>query len=126
VRNPPAKPEGSLHLHLVVSDMKRSIDFYATVLGFRYDHGLSGMAWLKLGELVLTLAPGQPEVQRGHYFGWRLESVEALEQHYARLRGKRIRLSAPPDPASGRLYFFAYDPDDYPLCFSFQQLEREE
>jgi catechol 2,3-dioxygenase-like lactoylglutathione lyase family enzyme len=125
VRLPPATPSGRLHQHLTVSEMKLSIDYYTTVLGFRYDHGVPGMAWLELNGMVLTLTPGEPQPQPGQYFGWRVDSLDALEELYRKLRVKRTRLSAAPDAAPGRSYFFAYDPDGYPLCFSCLPLDNE-
>ncbi len=55
---PAVQPAGRIHLHLIVSDMKRSIDFYVTVLGFFYDHGVREIAWLTREGLLLTLSPG--------------------------------------------------------------------
>lgn len=103
--------------------MKRSIDFYTSVLGFFYDRGISEMAWLTRGELLLTLAPGEPQPQAQHYFGWGLSSQQELSENYARLHSRYLRLSGPPDPENGRLFFFLYDPDDYAICFSCQALD---
>jgi len=123
---PALKPEGRLHIHRTVSDMKRAIDFYVTVLGFYYDHGVKDMAWLTHGPVLLTISPGEPVLDLGSYFGWVAESVEELEQWYEQLHRRYVRLSAPPDPAGGRYYFFTYDPDDYPIAFSYQELEQEQ
>jgi catechol 2,3-dioxygenase-like lactoylglutathione lyase family enzyme len=123
MRKPVAAPVGRVHVHLIVSDMKFSIDFYVTVLGFFYDHGVRDVAWLTRGQVLLTLSPGKPSAESSSYFGWSLTSIEELEQQYAALRQQHQRLSAPPDPAGGRLYFFLYDPDDYPVCFSVDPLD---
>lgn len=117
------QPQGRVHVHLVVSEMKRSIDFYTTVLGFYYDHGIREMAWLTRDGLLLTLSPGEPDPRRGQYFGWGLSSTEELTQHYDSLHARHLRVSAPPEADGSRLYFFLYDPDDYPICFSYQPME---
>ncbi len=117
------QPKGRVHVHLVVSEMKRSIDFYTTVLGFYYDHGIREMAWLTRDGLLLTLSPGEPDPRRGQYFGWGLSTVEELTAHYENLQTRHMRVSAPPEPDGSRLYFFLYDPDDYPICFSYQPME---
>lgn len=120
---PATQPVGWLHQHLIVSDMKRSIDFYVTVLGFFYDHGVPEIAWLTRAGLLLTLSPGAPTGALSSYFGWSVASADELQQHYDELYQRRQRLSAPPDIPGGRMYFFLYDPDDYPICFSVDPLD---
>jgi catechol 2,3-dioxygenase-like lactoylglutathione lyase family enzyme len=125
MRKPAIKPSGRVHIHRTVSDMKCSIDFYVTVLGFYYEQGVADMAWLTQNDMLLTISPGEPAVDLGSYFGWIVSSLEELEQLYDRLYKRHVRLSAPPDAPGGRYYFFAYDPDDYPLAFSYQERESE-
>ena len=117
-------PAGRFHMHLLVSDMKASIDFYTTVLGFYYDHGVPEMAWLTKEHLQLTLSPGEPPSHTLNYFGWSLHSFEELESSYEALRRRFQRVSAPPEQETGRLYFFLFDPDDYPIAFSVSDLEH--
>lgn len=124
MRKQPIKPTGIFHVHRTVSDMKRSIDFYVTILGFYYDHGLPGMAWLRRGDILLTISPGAPVLDLGSYFGWTVLSTTELQDLYDHLERRRQRLSAPPDPAAGRYYFFTYDPDDYPVAISYQEFEN--
>jgi catechol 2,3-dioxygenase-like lactoylglutathione lyase family enzyme len=117
-------PSGRFHVHLLVKDMKASIDFYTTVLGFYYDHGVPEMAWLVQEHLQLTLSPGEPAQRPANYFGWSVPTVQELENSYAALRRRYQRLSAPPDAEFGRNYFFLFDPDDYPIAFSVADLEH--
>jgi len=124
MRKPLASPSGRVHMHLVVSDMKTSIDFYTTVLGFVYDHGVREMAWLVRGELLLTLSPGLPAQGTAAYFGWTVGSAEDLDRLYERLHARGHRLSEPPDPQAGQHWFFLYDPDSHPICFSVDLLEN--
>jgi catechol 2,3-dioxygenase-like lactoylglutathione lyase family enzyme len=105
--------------------MKPSIDFYVRVLGFFYDHGLPELAWLTAPSLLLTLAPGEPRVDPGNYFGFTEASAEELEARYQWLYERRVRLSGPPDTGSGGGHFYVYDPDDYPIIFSVSKLEYE-
>lgn len=118
----PLQLSGRPSLHLSVSDMKRSIDFYTTQLGFFFDHGLDNLAWLVRPEVLLTLSPGTPQIELNSYWGWSVDSSEELIGLYDELKQRTLLLSAPPDPATGRLYFFLYDPDNYPLIFSVEQL----
>lgn len=119
-------PAGWPHFHRTVSDMKASIDFYVTVCGFFYDHGLRDVAWLTAPNLLLTLAPGEPSGDRGNYFGFALSSADALQVRYDELYQRRQRLSGPPELERGRAYFYLYDPDDYAIVFSWTQLEYPE
>jgi catechol 2,3-dioxygenase-like lactoylglutathione lyase family enzyme len=115
---------GRFHTHLLVSDMKASIDFYTTVLGFYYDHGVPELAWLVKDHLLLTIAPGAPPTHPQNYFGWSLATAQELEDTYAALRRRFQRVSAPPDLHAGRNYFFLWDPDDYPIAFTVADLEN--
>jgi len=110
-------------VHRTVSDMKVSIDFYVRVLGFFYDHGVRELAWLTAPGMLLTLAPGEPRVDSGHYFGFTVADGAELEARYQWLYEHRQRLSGPPDVSSGSGHFYVYDPDDYPVIFSVAQLE---
>ncbi|MEZ5338813.1 MAG: VOC family protein [bacterium] len=122
--NRPVRPVGSMHIHLAVSDMKTSIDFYTTVLGFFYDHGLKDIAWLTRCNLMLTISLGTPPSDPQHYFGWVVDSMEELEELYEHFYRKRQRLSAAPNPEEGRYYFFIYDPDGYPVVISYERMEH--
>ena len=117
-------------MHLVVSDMKQSIDFYTTALGFFYDHGIKEMAWLKRDGMLLTLAPGlDTNVERKPgqgYFGWALDSQAELERCYQELYQERQTLSNPPDETVGRSYFFLYDPDGHAIIFSYTKWDYQD
>lgn len=123
VTTAPVKPAGSMHIHINVSDMKLSIDFYTTVLGFFYDHGVAEIAWLTRCNLLLTLAKGQPPQDPQNYFGWTVDSMQELTELYEHFYSKRQRLSAPPSPEENRCYFFIYDPDGYPIVISHERME---
>lgn len=127
---------GGVQIHRLVSDMKRSIDFYVTVLGFFFDHGIREMAWLTRDNLLLTLSPddgGVEGVEAGTlragfhpecgYFGWRLDGQTELEEAYKSFYERHLSLSAPPEPDQGRPWFFLYDPDGYPISFSCVALD---
>jgi catechol 2,3-dioxygenase-like lactoylglutathione lyase family enzyme len=120
----PLNLSGRLSLHLVVSDMKRSIDFYVTQLGFFYDHGVDNMAWLSRDNLLLTLSPGTPQTELNSYWGWSVPSAAQLDELFERFARRGLLLSAAPDAPGGRMYFFLYDPDNYPLVFSLDTLEH--
>ena len=112
-----------MHIHLAVSDMKASIDFYTSVLGFFYDHGIPEIAWLTRCNLLLTIGKGTVPQDPQHYFGWAVDSMEELTELYDYFRGRRQRLSAAPDAAENRFYFFIYDPDNYPIVISWERME---
>jgi catechol 2,3-dioxygenase-like lactoylglutathione lyase family enzyme len=122
MKREPPPPIRRAHFHRTVSDMKTSIDFYVRI-GFFYDHGLPELAWLTAPELLLTLAPGEPRVDPGNYFGFTEISPVELEKRYQWLYERRMRLSNPPDTSGGAGHFFLYDPDDYPIMFSVSRLD---
>ena len=113
-----------MHIHLSVEDMKASIDFYTTVLGFFYDHGVPEIAWLTRCNLLLTIAKGEVPQNPQHYFGWTVASLDELTELYAHFYGKRQRLSAAPSAEENRYYFFIYDPDGYPIVISYERMEH--
>jgi hypothetical protein len=118
-----SKQLGALHVHRTVSEMKQSIDWYVSRLGFFYDHGTLETAWLVAPGILLTLSPGTPTPDPQAYFGFALGSLEALEAAYAKLHGRMERLSSPADASAGRPFFFLFDPDDYPVIFSYSRLD---
>ena len=122
MRKAPLKPAGKFHVHLIVRDMKASIDFYTTMLGFYYVEGVPEMAWLTYGEILLTLSPGEPPAELTTYYGWSVKNFAELEDHYERLNQKFARLGPAPSREDGREYFFLYDPDDYPMAFTVDPL----
>ena len=124
MRQPLIRPAGHLHIQRTVTDLKQSIDFYTTVLGFQYIRGNGSTAWLAHGSLILTLSPGEPTVDLGSYFGWVISDPAALELLYEQLYRGHQRLSSPPDIPAGRSFFFVYDPDDYPIALSCQRLTQ--
>jgi catechol 2,3-dioxygenase-like lactoylglutathione lyase family enzyme len=106
--------------------MKASIDFYTTVLGFLYDHGVREIAWLTRPGMLLTLSPGQPKAELSCFFGWSVGSLDELQQYYDALYSRGLRVSSPPDASAGRPYFYLFDPDDYPVGFSCDPLDYPE
>jgi catechol 2,3-dioxygenase-like lactoylglutathione lyase family enzyme len=123
MRTQPPPGTGMAHFHRVVSDMKVSIDFYVRLLGFFYDHGVPDTAWLTRPGMLLTLALGEPRIDHGNYFGLALACADELEQRYQWLYERRQRLSAPPTTSNRDGHFYLYDPDDYPVIFSWTKLE---
>jgi catechol 2,3-dioxygenase-like lactoylglutathione lyase family enzyme len=123
VSRPPAPVTGRTHIHRVVSDMKAAIDFYTRMLGFHYDHGVREVAWLTRTDTLLTLSPGEVAPDRGSYFGIAMPTAEELDALYKWLYERRQRLSGPPDTSGSYAQFFLYDPDGYPVIFSWQRLD---
>ncbi len=103
--------------------MKASIDFYTRMLGFYYDHGVRAVAWLTREGTLLTLSADEVQVDRGNYFGIAMNSAEELDALYKWLYERRQRLSGPPGTTQNFAHFFIYDPDDYPVIFSWQRMD---
>ena len=107
------------HVALLVSDVKRSCDFYQGVLGLepmaRPAFDFPG-AWFRLGSVQeLHLIGGKPvapaiEQPRGNHFALRVEDLEAWRQH---LQPLGLIIRGPVRRPDGAMQIFVRDPDGH-------------
>lgn len=123
------------HMHLMVADLQRSVDFYVTNLGFRetgrqvIDPGrFITEHWMEAGteiafvhdadgaEIALEKTKHVEQMPPWFHFGFLLPSAAAVETLYAQLkeRGVKLRKLSREGDTVG---FRAYDPDGYLLEF---------
>lgn len=122
------------HLCLRVRDVRRSLDFYCRVLGFRERNGGAGArlehACELLGpdgvagvELVLTqgLPPGEYLVGLDH-LAFDTDSATSVDAVYQRAVAASFQ-ATPPRLQHGRWRTYLFDPDGYKLEVSAQAAE---
>lgn len=107
------------HVALLVSDVKRSCDFYGEVLGLepmaRPAFDFPG-AWFRLGSLQeLHLIGGMPvargtEQPRGNHFALRVKDLEAWRQY---LQPLGLIVRGPVRRPDGAMQIFVRDPDGH-------------
>jgi glutathione S-transferase fosA5 len=108
---------GLNHLTLAVSDLERSVGFYAKLLGFRLHARWDGGAYLSLGELWLCLAGSRSPhgaLERPGYTHYAF-SVRADDFHTlsAMLRQAQVREWRDDTSEGASIYFL--DPDGHQL-----------
>ena len=104
------------HLHLVVSDLRRSKNFYCDVLGMTYAWGEEEIIALKNGDADFFLSSGKPVPKTdGVHFGFRLRNREAVNYWAARAQESGAPITGGPgDRGSSRVVYFK-DPDGYEI-----------
>ena len=109
---------GLRHVALNVRDVRRSLDFYSTVLGMKLEwmpdeqnaYLTSGQDNLALHQLPLGSEPGS--VQLLHHIGFVVKHPEQVDEWADRLRSQGIPLAAEPKThRDGARSFYFRDPD---------------
>jgi len=116
------KTSGLTHIHLVVADLDRSLDFYRTVFGMeeRFRDGPK-MVFLNTpgSEDLVTLNEDPSEIGKagdnggvGH-FGFRLSPGVSLDEAIEVVIANGGELERRSEPGEGRQYAYVKDPDGY-------------
>lgn len=117
------------HLHLItlgVRDLKKSVDFYTRILGWKPSSaGNEGVAFLQAGGVVLSLYPREnlaedaviaPEGSgfSGFTLAYNAQSESEVDEIIADLKSKGVKIVKEPQKVfwGGYSSYFA-DPDDY-------------
>lgn len=117
------------HLHLItlgVRDLKKSVDFYTRILGWKPSSaGNEGVAFLQAGGVVLSLYPREnlaedaviaPEGSgfSGFTLAYNAQSESEVDEIIADLKSKGVKIVKKPQKVfwGGYSSYFA-DPDDY-------------
>jgi uncharacterized glyoxalase superfamily protein PhnB len=120
--------QGPISAMLYVSDLKRSVEFYAEKLGFVFDGfwddvnhrvtmdyeeaGAPSYASLKVGETPIGLHL-DPEFSPGKRRFELHVQVEAVDAYHATLSDRGVSVTAPKDEPWGARMFSATDPDGH-------------
>jgi len=105
-----------------VSDFKKSVDFFTTVLGFQLNYAVDEMGWGEMSTNVpgLTLGISQVESGAGGPGGATLTfAVDDIEAARARLEAAGVRFDGPTNEIPGMVKLATwYDPDGNTFMFS--------
>lgn len=117
------------HLHLItlgVRDLKKSVDFYTRILGWKPSSaGNEGVAFLQAGGVVLSLYPRENLAEdaviasegsgfSGFTLAYNAQSESEVDEIIADLKSKGVKIVKKPQKVfwGGYSSYFA-DPDDY-------------
>lgn len=111
------------HLHLAVSDQKRSTDFYDRYFGFRVDFQLPDSAsrpaiFLRNEagfQLALENHPDRRELPAWFHLGFRVPSADACRQLYGRMADAGVKILDTLRDSERYVTFTCADPDGYHL-----------
>jgi catechol 2,3-dioxygenase len=107
------------HVHLKVSDLKRSVKFYTEVLGFRVTERVANFVFLTLSNRHHDLALQEVGRQAPHpmpnaiglfHFAFELPNLHALAEAYVRLHEAGVRITGAVDYGISKTIYFS-DPD---------------
>jgi len=100
---------------LIVSDMARSVEFYAD-LGFELKHSTPDFASFAVGEGYLNLSGGTPP---DRLWGRVVLYVDDVDEMFRRVQSLGVDPETEPADASwGERYFHLRDPDHHELSFA--------
>jgi catechol 2,3-dioxygenase len=113
----PIKTTGLYHLHLLVSDVERSVRFYGDVFGakeaFREGDDMVFVAF-EGTDTLLTFRKGdaQPGIGIDH-FGFAIDSTVSLDDAVRTVESAGGRLVRRGEHAPGHAFAYCADPDGY-------------
>jgi len=102
---------------LAVKDMKKSVDFYANVLGLRMLYGGSDASFTSfdVGGTFLNLEAGEPSAEDWGRIIFHVDSVDKLFDY---MKNKGFKVNEPRNAYWGERFFHASDPDGHELSFA--------
>jgi len=114
------RTEGLTHVHLIVEDLDRSLQFYGEVFGMeeQFRDGPT-MVFLRTpgatDSITLNGQPGDPRIGRGgvDHFGFRLLDKADLDEAVREVEAAGGRLVERGEHAPGVPYAYVADPDGY-------------
>jgi catechol 2,3-dioxygenase len=113
------------HVHLKVTDLKRSVKFYTEALGFRVTERVANFVFLTVSNRHHDLALQEvghhaprpaPHAIGLFHFAFELPDLRALADAYVRLREADVRITGAVDYGISKTIYFS-DPDGNGLEF---------
>jgi catechol 2,3-dioxygenase-like lactoylglutathione lyase family enzyme len=118
--------DGGLTVGYQVSDIKRSIDWYSSVLGFTLLYHVEEMAWGELATELKGVNIGLSQVEKPNIglcgkLTWGVKDIDAARKL---LEAKKVRFDGPTQEIPGMVKLATFfDPDGNPMMF-FQDLQK--
>ncbi len=128
----PAKPSpigytGGLTVGYQVADIKRAIDWYQSVLGFKLLYHIEEMAWCELATELNGVNIGLSQVEKPNIglagkLTWGVKDIDLARKM---LESKKVRFDGPTQEIPGMVKLATFfDPDGNPMMF-FQDLQGQ-
>lgn len=117
---------GGLTCVYQVSDIKRSIDWYTNVLGFKLIYHMQEMGWCELASEVKCVNVGlsqveEPNVGLSAKLTWGVKDIDLARKI---VESKKVRFDGPTQEIPGMVKLATFfDPDGNPMMF-YQDLQK--
>lgn len=111
------------HIHIGTKTIKKSVDFYMEIFGFKkkFDHN-PGVFLNNGSEFLLAIDPVDeiPEFPDCYHIGFCLNSAEVVHKIYKKVKAQNIRIARDMKEQEGEFAsFFIFDPDGYKIEVSW-------
>jgi catechol 2,3-dioxygenase-like lactoylglutathione lyase family enzyme len=116
---------GGLTCVYQVSDIKRSLDWYQNILGFKLIYHVEEMGWAELASEVKGVNVGLSQVEKPNIglcakLTWGVKDIDLARKL---VEGKKVRFDGPTQEIPGMVKLATFfDPDGNPMMF-FQDLQ---
>lgn len=120
--------DGGLTVSYQVSDIKKAIDWYSNVLGFKLLYHMEEMGWCELASEVQRVNIGLSQVEKPNIglagkLTWGVKDIDAARKL---LESKKVRFDGPTQEIPGMVKLATFfDPDGNPMMF-FQDLQGQQ
>ena len=118
--------DGGLTVSYQVKDIKKAIDWYSNVLGFKLLYHVEEMAWCELASEVQRVNIGLSQVEKPNIglagkLTWGVKDIDAARKV---LESKKVRFDGPTQEIPGMVKLATFfDPDGNPMMF-YQDLQK--
>jgi len=122
----PLNYDGGLTCALKCTDMKKSIQWYQDVLGFKLLYQMDEMGWCELASAVDRVNIGLSQVEKGGGPGGATLTfgVKDIDSARKTLEGRKVRFDGPTQTIEGMVKLATFfDPDDNALML-YQDLQK--
>ena len=118
--------DGGLTVGYQVKDIKKAIDWYSNVLGFKLLYRVEEMAWCELASEVHRVNIGLSQVEKPNIglagkLTWGVKDIDAARKV---LEAKKVRFDGPTQEIPGMVKLATFfDPDGNPMMF-YQDMQK--
>ena len=111
------------HIHIGTKDLKKSVDFYSALFGFKkkFDHDLGIFLDNEAGFLIaIDPVDEVPVFPSWFHVGFCLNSESEVQKIYQKVKEMNVKIARDMTDEKGQLAsFFVFDPDGYKIEVSW-------